>query len=100
MSFVTKQAAIDFIVKQFTIDGNYDIDGKLLTLPIVGNGPLHIQLDDVELKFIFDLEFIKQENNITYAKVIKTTFDSEIGKSLYKLDNLFNGDDKLGNSLT
>lgn len=81
--------------KHFEVNGIYDIKGRILILPIVGHGPINVKLDNVEYKFIFDFDFI-QKNGVTHGKLLKTRFDWDAGKSVYKLDNLFNGDPTLG----
>lgn len=80
---------------KFIIDGTYDINGRILILPITGKGPIHIELENVVFKFGFEFDFVSKENK-TYSKLLKSTFDWKAGKSFYKLDNLFNGDERLG----
>lgn len=92
--FQKAEGSFKAIVKHASLKGNYNIKGQLI-LPINGNGPISCTFDDVI--FFFKLKWATYEkNNDIYFNITKYHLDYEVGKSIYKLDNLFNGDETLG----
>ncbi|KAL4092097.1 hypothetical protein QTP88_026666 [Uroleucon formosanum] len=84
-----------YFEKPITLDGNYDIKGKVIILPITGDGLCKISLDNLIAKVNVYLKPVVR-NGQTYAdiKEIKLTFTTT--KLNMKLDNLFKGDKALG----
>uniref|UniRef100_A0A2H8TXF5 Protein takeout n=1 Tax=Melanaphis sacchari TaxID=742174 RepID=A0A2H8TXF5_9HEMI len=84
--------------KPITLDGNYDVKGKIIILPITGDGICKISLDNLKAKINVYLNPVVR-NGITYVDVkdIKLTFTTT--KMHIKLDNLFKGDKALGNNM-
>lgn len=80
---------------KFEINGVYNIDGRILILPIKGSGKLNIKLEEVDFKFITNYE-IYQKDNIPWSKPLNSTLEWDAEKTVYQLDNLFNGDEALG----
>lgn len=82
----------------FDIEGVYDVDGRILILPIKGKGPFKLSFDDVTFTFTMNFEY-QQEDGKAYLQLLNTTLEWEAGQSKYQLDNLFNGDPVLGKSM-
>jgi len=78
----------------------YNIAGRVLVLPITGNGKSNLTLSNVDIKVKFAPTLIekngKQHINIP-ANKFKLAFDTT--RMYLKLDNLFNGDKALGDTM-
>lgn len=77
------------------IDSLYNLVGKILVLPLVGNGPCKLNLKNVKTVISTDFEIIdvdgRQIMDITDMKV-----NFKVGFMHIKLDHLFNGNKVLG----
>lgn len=77
---------------------DYEVDGKILVLPIKGNGKSNITITDINIEIDQRWEIIKKNGkdhvNITDYKLKMTN-----GRSYFKLENLFNGDKTLGDNM-
>jgi len=86
--------------KPLEITGQYTVNGKVLVLPITGNGPCRIMLNDpvLELKEASGTSY--QKNDKTYVQIKKMDVKlASIKKLNVKLENLFNGNKQLGESM-
>lgn len=107
--------------KPIVLQGDYDVSGKILFLPIVGNGKCKINIGklnniNVKLKsnvftqlwyYYFIVEVLKYVGNVInklvvkngekYLEIEKISWKMIPIKMKLKLDNLFNGDKALGN---
>jgi Haemolymph juvenile hormone binding protein (JHBP) len=65
------------VVPRLSIIGNYRVNGKVLVLPIQGEGKCNLTIDDVEIrgKFTPDV-IIKNGKEYLQAKNLKLTFDT------------------------
>lgn len=94
-NFETKKGVFKFHGDHFEITGSYDVDARILILPIKGQGPFKLVFDDVTFIFTMQFEFYDKDGQM-YSKMVNSTLEWEAGKSKYQLDNLFNGDKTLG----
>ncbi|XP_060873611.1 protein takeout-like [Metopolophium dirhodum] len=84
--------------KPITLDGNYDIKGKVIILPITGDGLSKISLDNLRAKInVYLKPVVKNGNTYMDIKDLKLAFTTT--KMQLKLDNLFKGDKALGNNM-
>nr|BAD83405.1 takeout like protein [Phormia regina] len=76
-------------------EGQYDINGQILTLPIKGNGPFTGNFTNFYafVKIIFDT---KNVNDDEYLTIKDLEVKIRTGKGRVRLENLFNGDKTLG----
>jgi len=88
---------VDF-EKPITLDGNYNIKGKVMILPITGDGMCKIVLDNVKAKVNVYLTPVVR-NGQTYAEVKDLVLKFTTTKLYLKLDNLFKGDKALGSNM-
>uniref|UniRef100_A0A0A9YXY9 Protein takeout n=1 Tax=Lygus hesperus TaxID=30085 RepID=A0A0A9YXY9_LYGHE len=85
-------------VPKVVFDSQYTINGRILVLPIRGNGPCHIELDTVKLLYVLDYKMNKVKG-VDHAVITNTDLGFEAKKMKVKLDNLFNGDKALGDNM-
>ncbi|KAL4142457.1 hypothetical protein QTP88_004912 [Uroleucon formosanum] len=86
--------------KPLEITGQYTVNGKVLVLPITGNGPCSIVLHEpvLELEEISGTPF--EKNGKTFVQVKNVNLKVKSVKKLnIKLENLFNGNKQLGDSM-
>ncbi|XP_044743565.1 protein takeout-like [Chrysoperla carnea] len=80
------------------IDSLYNLVGKILVLPLVGNGPCKLNLKNVKTVISTDFEIIdvdgRQIMDVTNMKV-----NFKVGFMHIKLDHLFNGNKVLGQTV-
>lgn len=82
------------------IIGQYTVNGKVLVLPITGNGPCKIVLHEPVLELKEVLGTPNQKNGKTFVQVKKIDLKlTSIKKLNVKLENLFNGNKQLGESM-
>ncbi|VVC25554.1 Haemolymph juvenile hormone binding [Cinara cedri] len=81
-----------------TLDGDYDITGKVLVLPIVGKGKskIDIFMSNITAKVQFK-PIVKNGN--TYLDMTKFDWKFVVKNMNIKLTNLFNGDKALGDNM-
>ncbi|KAK9503718.1 hypothetical protein O3M35_010220 [Rhynocoris fuscipes] len=78
--------------------GDYTINGRILMLPIAGQGISRGNYSDIEATAIMEGEkFIK--GGKTYYNVKEFWVDFNIGHASVHLSNLFNGDQQLGEAM-
>jgi hypothetical protein len=86
--------------KPLEITGQYTINGKVLVLPITGNGACSLDLQDpvLELKEVSGTPY--QKNGKTFVQINKIDLKLVSVKKLnVKMENLFNGNKQLGDSM-
>ncbi|XP_044260355.1 protein takeout-like [Tribolium madens] len=77
---------------------HYKMDGKILLLPVKGEGPSTIVLKNV--KTVCRLHYEEISNNgKTYLKFTKSDLDIEPDFVNFNFENLFNGDKALGDNI-
>lgn len=92
-----KELQVEFLIPLLNITGNYEIHGRILILPIEGNGYMEIVPTgcNFHAKLTYKLIDKNGENYVRFSKDdSKLTADFKNIK--FRLDNLFNGDKTLG----
>ncbi|PSN50410.1 hypothetical protein C0J52_08564 [Blattella germanica] len=86
---------VEVKIPHLKVEGKYSINGRLLLLPIKGEGDISINMYDVITKgdLLFTLE---NRNGKEYMKVTETALHYEPTNENFLLTNLFNGDKALG----
>ncbi|VVC25553.1 Haemolymph juvenile hormone binding [Cinara cedri] len=84
--------------KPIILDGNYDIKGKVIILPITGDGKSRITLENLKAKINVYLK-PTMKNGVTYVDVVDLKLKFTTTRMRLKLDNLFKGDKALGNNM-
>ncbi|XP_037946301.1 protein takeout [Teleopsis dalmanni] len=80
---------------KLSLNSLYIMKGKIMMMPLVGQGGCQANLTDVELKTVIIGQKYKK-NGVTYIKVKDINLKYELGKAEMHLENLFNGDNALG----
>ncbi|KAF2887336.1 hypothetical protein ILUMI_15722 [Ignelater luminosus] len=89
MDKLTFDLDIDFPLLR--IDAQYSISGKLLMMPIKGEGPVQSNVTDCKSKSFLQGELYEKDGE-TYMKFTNMTLKVNVGNGVVKIQNLFNGD--------
>lgn len=86
-------------VPDIKIKAKYNIKGKVLGLPIEGEGPLEMNIGNLDVSMKVKVKETDKKDGKSYLKVdkYKTLIDAKSFN--VKLDNLFKGDKNLGESM-
>ncbi|KAL6428585.1 hypothetical protein ACFW04_007899 [Cataglyphis niger] len=87
---------VDVVLPNLFIQGKYDIDGKILLLPIHGSGPMNGNFSDCFGTAKIQGERFFDENGIEKIRIADFKMKISVGKGTFKFDNLFNGEQVLG----
>lgn len=85
-------------VPKITINGKYKINGRVLVLPIQGDGKANLVFDNVNLIVRYKPRIVEKKGK-TYIQTDKFVLDFNTTRLHIKLDNLFNGDKALGDNM-
>lgn len=92
------QTVLDLDIPDLELRGTYATKGRVLILPIEGEGPCVFKPSG---KFKYTGIFERyQKDGVSYLKLKDTKIDLELLSATYKFDNLFNGNKKLGTIYT
>ncbi|XP_063909887.1 circadian clock-controlled protein daywake-like [Zophobas morio] len=95
MDFDTNVLTLEIEYPTIIFNFDYEIDGKILTIPIKGQGPGQIHLKNFAIELTFTL---KEENN--YYKVANGNFAFKKMENVwFNFENLFDGNKELGDKV-
>ncbi|EEB18802.1 protein takeout precursor, putative [Pediculus humanus corporis] len=77
---------------------DYDLDGKILMMPITGKGMSEGNYTDIEANVLMEGERFEKKGQ-TYFNVKDFFVHFNIGHASIRLDDLFNGDKELGDAM-
>ncbi|XP_019867008.1 protein takeout [Aethina tumida] len=80
------------------INSNYTMEGRILMMPIQGTGTTTGNYTDIDATVLMQGERVKKGEE-TYFNIKDFTVDFNIGKAEIQLNNLFNGDQELGEAM-
>ncbi|XP_063934870.1 protein takeout-like [Zophobas morio] len=78
-------------IPKLRIEADYTVDGKLLLLPVRGNGNLEANVTDCVSTCILQGELYEKDGE-TYSRFITIDLKTKVGGGHVRLENLFNGD--------
>uniref|UniRef100_R4G3E9 Putative odorant binding protein n=1 Tax=Rhodnius prolixus TaxID=13249 RepID=R4G3E9_RHOPR len=81
-----------------TLVSKYVMDGKVLTLPIKGDGPCRIDIDNFKSNFTIRFKKISRGGK-EYLEVTKFQLQFTASNAKLQFDNLFGGNKALGNTM-
>ncbi|CAH1127606.1 unnamed protein product [Ceutorhynchus assimilis] len=99
VDFDKKTVYIALHAERVMVIGTYDIDGKILVLPIRGNGPINVTIVDGQFKYRFSYKLEKKAGEDYAVIQDNDSLELKITKSYFKLDNLFNGNKLMGDNV-
>lgn len=95
---LTSKYEVYATVPRITINGDYKIDGRVLVLPINGEGKANLMFDNANLVVKFKPRIVtKNGKNYIQTETFKLDFDTT--RLHIQLENLFNGDRLLGDNM-
>ncbi|KAJ3650895.1 hypothetical protein Zmor_016970 [Zophobas morio] len=86
------------VIPELKKDCSYELNGRVLLLPIVGSGPSTVILTNVKAKLHLDYEQVKK-NGKTFMHGTSIKLDLDPETISYHFENLFNGDKQLGDNI-
>ncbi|CAH0720081.1 unnamed protein product, partial [Brenthis ino] len=89
-----KTITVDYHVPLYILTGRYNTDGKILTLPVQGEGDIEIRLQNVVVRSKVNYDLLKKDDK-TYIAVKQNSYEFTIGDAHYNLTNLFRGNKEL-----
>uniref|UniRef100_A0A2A4JM86 Uncharacterized protein n=1 Tax=Heliothis virescens TaxID=7102 RepID=A0A2A4JM86_HELVI len=91
--------AIDFHLDN-SVKGHYTADGRVLILPITGDGQMKLKLKHLQIKLYIHYDVIKNADGKDVIKPKKYNFDFDVKEHAhYHLSNLFNGNKELSEAM-
>ncbi|XP_013117221.2 protein takeout [Stomoxys calcitrans] len=91
---------VKFTVPKVQIDADYKVKGRVLTLPLDGNGKAKIVIEKLKMEVAVRLK-LRKEDGALFTDVEKTRLEiHEVGGFQLRLDNLFNGQKVLEETAT
>ncbi|KAF2881434.1 hypothetical protein ILUMI_24720 [Ignelater luminosus] len=97
-SGTTFTITIESLIKEIRIEAEYNFNGKILLLPIVGNGNAFVKMINVVTTITLHGEEI-QKKGTTYGDIKKVNLNFAPEKIEFRLDNLFGGNERLANEM-
>lgn len=90
--------SVNATVDQVKLLGDYKINGRVLVLPIRGQGRSNLTLDNLKINLKYTtVSTIK--NNQLYVQTKKFRFTFDVSRLYIYLENLFNGDKALSDNM-
>ncbi|XP_011879794.1 PREDICTED: protein takeout-like [Vollenhovia emeryi] len=87
---------VDIALPNIQVEGKYEIDGKILLLPIRGSGPMHGNFSNCIGACKIRVAKYVDENGEEKIRITDLRIKVTVGKGTMKLDNLFGGEKALG----
>lgn len=81
-----------------TIQGPYQINGKILVLPIQGKGNVTLNLENLDISLKFLTAKVERDGKI-YMHIERSKFSYDVTGANVNFTNLFNGDKALGDNM-
>lgn len=85
-------------VPKISIIGKYKVNGRVLVLPIQGEGNSRLQFDDANLVVRYKPKTVEKKGK-KYIQTERFQLDFDTSRLHINLENLFNGDKRLGDNM-
>ncbi|XP_014354708.2 protein takeout [Papilio machaon] len=86
-------------IPELRMKGHYNLSGKLLLLPVEGDGKFSAKYGDINAVLTIALGRLHRENNVDALACEKLDVKFDVGSASINLENLFDGDNELGNTM-
>ncbi|XP_068627910.1 circadian clock-controlled protein daywake-like [Battus philenor] len=83
-----------------SLTAKYNMDGKILVLPIQGNGDALIKTENVEVNIQSKLAHVKNNKGELHLKLVTPNYKYDIESTTFEFSNLFNGNKELADTTT
>uniref|UniRef100_T1GDW7 Lipid-binding serum glycoprotein N-terminal domain-containing protein n=1 Tax=Megaselia scalaris TaxID=36166 RepID=T1GDW7_MEGSC len=87
-----------FYFPEIQIKANYSVTGKIMLMPLQGEGIVKANFSDVDATVTLTGTLV-QKDRVPHIEITKIHPEYSIGGSKVHLENLFNGDEKLGSAM-
>lgn len=95
----SKTVTYEAFIPRLEILSTYNMSGRILLLPISGQGKCNMTLDNVNEKYVYEYKFVKDKDGEYYLiPQPHKSFDLTTTRMYLHFDNLFNGDKLLGDN--
>ncbi|XP_052740886.1 protein takeout-like [Bicyclus anynana] len=79
------------------LKGQYKLDGRLIIMPVRGQGPFSITVDDLVIKVSFDLATVTGSDGQPHWHIVKRRHSFKVlTRAVFDFENLFDGNKALG----
>ncbi|CAH1175608.1 unnamed protein product [Phaedon cochleariae] len=92
-----KALQFEFKGEKLEILGKYQMDGKILVIPLKGNGDCSLIASNVDIKFNLKYDLVERDGD-EYIQLGENNIDIDLDNLQLQFDNLFNGNEELGKS--
>ncbi|XP_030378123.1 circadian clock-controlled protein [Scaptodrosophila lebanonensis] len=94
---LTKPLKLTFVtaMPELELHAKYDVNGKILILPIVSQGDVVMKLTKVLAKTRISAEPDKRADGRTYLKIVEYKTVTKVGTGRFNMSNLFNDNEEL-----
>ncbi|XP_054272260.1 protein takeout-like [Macrosteles quadrilineatus] len=89
----------DFYLEKLFIRGKYNVTGRVLLLPILGDGDANITAIGVRFSYKYDWVLDRKANGLDYVRITSHSLPFTLDRLYISLTNLFNGDRLLGDNM-
>ncbi|XP_018570242.1 protein takeout [Anoplophora glabripennis] len=96
--FDKKEMHARSITPELRLQGQYSMKGRILLLPIVGSGPCNVTLINTKINHTLIAEPFEKKGR-TYWSFKDYTVTLRPERVIFKFDNLFDGDSRLGDEI-
>lgn len=83
---------------ELILEADYTMKGRVLLLPIVGDGPCNVTLLNMRINHYMTFDYVVRKGK-TYMKATDFQVTMNPEKVVFKFDNLFNGQKELGDNI-
>ena len=100
LDFDKNRMRLKLYIPRLEMITNYNLDGKIMMLPIAGNGVGHGNFTDIDAIITLQMErYRNQDTRLIHQKVDDIYVDFEIGRATVHLENLFDGDATMSSAM-
>ncbi|XP_013110452.1 protein takeout [Stomoxys calcitrans] len=92
------RSELEGLIPSLTLKGHYSIDGRVLVLPIVGEGDSEIKCKNTYFKYSYDMKPV-EKNGKKYASLEHVKLEIKPELVQFHFENLFRGDKNLGDNM-